>query len=136
MSTQDTDAAPEEPLYFVYDGECPICQLGASSYGVRQSVGELVTVDARTEAEHPVMQDVRTAGLNLDEGMVLKYQGRLYQGDDALALMARLGADNNLLNAINNRLFRSPRVASACYPAMRLARRLALKLKGVGPLHH
>lgn len=124
-----------DDLYFVYDGECPICCLGASMYRLRQSVGALHTVDARTEREHPVMREVSAAGLNLDEGMAIKYRGRLCQGAEALHLMATLGADEGFLNRINNHLFKSERMAKLCYPSMRAARNLALKLKGVGKIH-
>lgn len=122
-------------LWFVYDGECPICSLGASMYRLRQSVGALHTVDARTEPDHPVMREVNAAGLNLDEGMAIKFQGRLYQGTEALHLMAMLGADEGFLNRINNHLFKSERMARLCYPTLRAARNLALKIKGVGKIN-
>jgi predicted DCC family thiol-disulfide oxidoreductase YuxK len=123
-----------DDIWFVYDGECPICQLGASFYKVRQSVGHLHTVDARTERDHPVMREVNRAGLDLDEGMVVKYKERLYQGEEALHLMATLGADSGILNKLNNFLFRSKKLAGLCYPSMKKARALALKLKGVGKI--
>ncbi|MGE3713280.1 MAG: DCC1-like thiol-disulfide oxidoreductase family protein [Alphaproteobacteria bacterium] len=126
----------KETLWFVYDGECPICQMGASLYRVRQSVGELKTVDARTEKNHSVMQEVNAAQLNLDNGMVVKYQNRLYQGKDALNLMAKLGGDDSVYNKINSRLFKSAAVSAACYPFMRGARNIALALKGVGKLNN
>jgi predicted DCC family thiol-disulfide oxidoreductase YuxK len=121
-----------ETIWFVYDGECPICTLGADFYKVRKSVGRVQTVDARTEKDHPVMREVNDAKLNLDEGMVVKYQGRLYQGRDALHLMAQLGATDDMLNAINNTIFKSKALAHWLYPSMKAARNLALKLKGVG----
>lgn len=123
-------------IYFVYDGECPICQMGASFYKVKESVGEVQTIDARTEQDHPVMVEVNKAGLDVDEGMVIKYQGALYQGVEALHLMARLGADNNLLNQINNTLYKSKTLAKISYPFMKGARNLALKIKGVGKINN
>ena len=120
-----------EIVYFVYDGECPLCQLGASFYKVREVIGELELVDARTEKDHPVMQEVNAAKLNLDEGMVLKYQGQLYQGVEALYLMAKLGADEGVLNRLNNTLYKSKTLAKMHYPFMRGVRNLMLKAKGV-----
>ena len=125
-----------DTIWFVYDGECPICQLGAAMFTVKQAVGRVQTINARTEHNHPVMQEVNEAGLDLDAGMVIKYQDRLYQGDEALHIMAQLGADDNLLNAINNRLFKSKGLAKLCYPSMRAARNVALKLKGVGKIRN
>jgi predicted DCC family thiol-disulfide oxidoreductase YuxK len=123
-------------IIFVYDGECPLCQMGASLFKVRQAVGELQTIDARTEGDHPIMQEIIAAQLNLDEGMVVKYHNRLYQGDAALNLMAHIGADSGLFNRVNRLLFRSEKLAKACYPFMRTARNIALSLKGVGKINN
>lgn len=125
-----------ETVYFVYDGECPICQMGASMYTVKQAVGTLETVDARTQQDHPIMQEVNAAGFDLDRGMVVKYRDQLYQGEGALHIMAQLGADDHLLNAINNRLFKSKTLAQLCYPSMRAVRNLALAVKGVSKIRN
>lgn len=123
-------------IYFVYDGQCPICQMGADLYKVRQSVGNLHTIDARTEKEHPVMQEVNQAGLNVDEGMVIKYNGQLYQGEEALHLMAKLGTKSDWFNHLNTLLYRSKILAWLSYPFMKGARNIALKLKGVGKINN
>lgn len=124
-------SAPAD-LWYVYDGACPLCTLGASFYRVRQEVGTLHGVDARAEPDHPVMVEIRQAGLDLNEGMVVKYQGKLHHGQEALILMAQLGAETGRLNKISNRLFRRRWLAVACYPVMQLVRRLALRLNGAG----
>ena len=126
----------KEIIWFVYDGECPICQLGASFYKVRQNIGEVKTVDARIEKDHPVMIEVNNASFDLDEGMVIKYEDKLYQGVDALHLMAKLGADEGILNTINNKFYKSEILAKISYPFMKGARNLALKVKGVGKINN
>lgn len=126
----------KESIWFVYDGECPICQMGASLFKVRGSVGELYTVDARTELDHPVLQEVNTAELNLDKGMVIKYKNKLYQGDKALTLMAKIGARGDPFNEINRTLFRSIFLAKVCYPFMRFGRNLALIIKGAKKINN
>lgn len=129
-------SADKTDIWFVYDGECPVCQLGAGLFKVRQSVGQLHTVDARSEPDHPVMREINAARLDLDKGMVIKYLDQLYHGPDALALMARLGADEGLFNQINRNLFRSPLMVKLGYPPMRLAREVALRLKGAGRIRN
>lgn len=125
-----SDEKPD--IWFVYDGECPICQMGATMFKVSENVGTLHTVDARAESDHPVMKEVNEARLNLDDGMVIKYQGALYHGEDALHLMAQIGKKDMGFNRLNSTLFRSKTLAKLSYPFMRGARNLALKLKGVG----
>lgn len=122
----------EKPdIWFVYDGECPICQMGANLFKVRQAVGKLHTIDARTQKTHPIMSEIQEANLNLDKGMVLKYEGRLYQGDEALIVMADIGDSKDAFNGLNRMLFRSRTVSKICYPFMKLARDMALKMKGI-----
>jgi predicted DCC family thiol-disulfide oxidoreductase YuxK len=121
-------------IWFVYDGECPICTIGATFYKIRQSVGELHVVDARKEKQHPVMHEINAAGLDLDEGMVIKYRDRLYHGRDALLLMAKLGTDKGMFNKINNGLFQFEPLAKLAYPFMKLTRNVAITLKGVGKI--
>lgn len=133
MEEKKTDNSLND-VWFVYDGECPICQMGATLYKVRKAVGQLHTIDARTQKNHPVMQEVNQAGLNLDAGMVIKYRGKLYQGDGALSIMAQLGDDSGWFNKVNNALFQSKLLAKLCYPSMRMARNVALKLKGAGKI--
>lgn len=123
-------------IWFVYDGECPICQMGAAFFKVRQAVGVLHTVDARTEIDHPIMAEIRAAKINLDDGMVIKFDDMLYHGDEALQLMATIGDDRDMLNRINSSLFKSKAVATFFYPAMRAARNIALWLKGVSGIRN
>ncbi len=122
-------------IIFVYDGQCPLCQMGANFYRVRESSANLTTLDARTEKHHPIMQEINNAKLNLDAGMVVKYQNKLYQGDKALHLMAQLGDDKGLYNKTNRLLFRSQAIATISYPLLRLARNSALRIKGIKKIH-
>ena len=123
-------------IYFVYDGQCPICQLGAAFYKVRKNSGEVISIDARTQLNHQIIKEINQANLDLDEGMVIKYQNNLYQGSEALHLMAKLGADEGFLNRINNSLYQHKMLASLCYPFMKVARNLLLKIKNVGKINN
>lgn len=125
----------KEIVYFIYDGECPICQMGASFYKVRNNVGEVQAIDARSARNHPVMVEVKEKDLNVDDGMVIKYRNHFYQGAEALQLMAQLGADGDFLNKLNNTLHKSKGMASISYPLMKGVRNLLLKFKGVAKIN-
>ena len=120
----------KKDIWFVYDGECPICQMANSLYKVKKNVGKLHTVDARTDLQHPIMQDINLERLNLDEGMVIKYRNKLYQGQAALQIMATLGANEGFYNKTSNLLFRSNILSTLSYPLLRATRNLALVLLG------
>ena len=82
----------------------------------------------------PVMREIDACGLNLDEGMVIKFQDTCYHGADALHVMALLGTRHGWFNRMNAWLFRSKRISTLVYPFMRAARNLALRFKGVSKI--
>jgi predicted DCC family thiol-disulfide oxidoreductase YuxK len=129
-------AAANKSIWFVYDGECPVCSMAALAFRVRQAVDALHLIDARVELEHPVLNEVHAARLDLDQGMVIKYFGLLCHGADALQLMALIGSEHGWLNRINALMFRSKRMAWIAYPFMRAARNLAIALKGSGKIRN
>lgn len=124
-------ANKDDTLYFVYDGDCPVCNIAARGLRIRKAVGELSLIDARAENKHPIVKEITKLGLDLDEGMVLKFHGKYYHGADALHLMALLGTNTGWFNRMNYLLFRSETLSKICYPPMRAVRNFILKLKGV-----
>jgi predicted DCC family thiol-disulfide oxidoreductase YuxK len=118
-------------VWFVYDGECPICKMAAQMLRIKNTVGNLHLVNAREEGGHDVITELNALRLNLDDGMVLKFQGVYYHGQDALHMMALLGSSQGWFNRMNANLFCSKAVARYCYPLMRSVRNLLLRLKGI-----
>ena len=118
-------------IWFAYDGECPVCTYAAHALRIRESVGRLHLVDARTDKDHPLIQRINAEGLDLDEGMVIQFGGRLYHGADALQVMALLGSKYGWFNRATVLLFRSPTLAKLAYPLMRGTRNMLIRLLGV-----
>ena len=124
---------PDTELWVVYDGECPFCSSYVRLYRLREVAGRVHLVDAREP--HPVLDEVRARGFNLDEGMVVKAAGHFYHGAEAMQILAILGAGAGLFNALNRAIFRHPRLARALYPWMVRGRLATLRLLGRRPLH-
>ena len=123
-------------VLFVYDGQCPLCLMGATHFKVRQAVGELNLLDARKQPDHPLMQEINRLGINLDEGMVIKFKDIFYQSSDALHIMAMLGTNLGWFNRINSCIFRSKTLSTLLYPTFRSARNLLLKLKSIEKINN
>lgn len=126
----------EVEIWFVYDGECPICHMAATMYKVQKSVGNLHIIDARVEKNHPLLLEIKQANMDLDMGMVIKHEHQLYHGSDALALMADIGSKSDWFNKLNRMLFQNKLFASLSYPIMKTARNIALKAKRVGKIRN
>lgn len=119
-------------IWFVYDGECPICQYAAEAMRMKQAYGSLSLLNAREAADDPLIEEINRRGLDLDEGMVIYLDGRFYHGKQALMFMARYGtASNGFMSAVKL-LFWSKSLALIFYPWMRGARNFLLKRKRVG----
>ncbi|MBN8530306.1 MAG: DUF4166 domain-containing protein [Alphaproteobacteria bacterium] len=130
------DSVFMEGVWFVYDGECPLCRSAALALRIRETVGRLHLLNAREAGDHPLMRAINARGLNLDEGMVLYQDGQYYHGADALRLMALLGEANGWFNCLNRWLFRSEGMARWSYPFMRAARNALISMRGVRPIRN
>lgn len=123
-------------VQFVYDGDCPLCRAAARTFRIKQATGALEVIDARQGASHPLVREVIEAELDLDEGMVVKYGGRLYHGSDALQIMALIGSSQGWFNRLNATLFKNPVIAKISYPVMKSGRNLLLRLLSVDKLNY
>lgn len=120
--------AEDGELWIVYDGECPFCSSYVTLYRLRERTGKVHLIDARSG--HPLVDEVRSRGLDLDEGMAVMFQGRLYHGAGAMNMLAILGSDGGIFNRVNGALFRHPRLARLLYPVLVRGRWIALRLLG------
>jgi predicted DCC family thiol-disulfide oxidoreductase YuxK len=125
---------PPATLWLVYDGDCPFCSATARMYRLKKSVGDLHVVNAREASDTELMQDIRAAKLDLNEGIVARFNGRLYHGPDALHLLAMLGSENDWLNRLNVSLFQNRQTVRFAYPAMKFLRNSVLRLMGRRPI--
>ncbi len=114
------------PILLVYDTGCPACHFYCQLVRIRQSVGELQLVDARSG--HPVMAQISAAGLDIDQGMVLKLDDQLYYAADAIHVLSLISQRNGLFNRLNAWLFSHKQLARLLYPVLRSCRNLLLKL--------
>ena len=75
-------------------------------------------------------RELRSAGYDLDEGMVLKYGGRTYHGADCIMMLAMLSTPVGPFNRVNAAIFRSPTASRLLYPVLRTGRNAVLRLLG------
>lgn len=133
-----TEAAqlPKGGVWFVYDGDCPMCSMAAHALRIRQKYGPLHLVDARRDHDDPLLAEIKRRQMNLDEGMAIWCDGRFFHGESALRFMAQFSDNEGWLNRLNRMLFRSPSVARFSYPKLRAIRNLLLAIKGVSKLEN
>ncbi|MBC8048523.1 MAG: DUF393 domain-containing protein [Chitinophagales bacterium] len=112
----------------VYDGECPFCTRYAKLVRLRETVGPVRIIDARSD--DPLVAEVKAAGLDLDEGMAVKFNGRIYHGDECVHLLSLLTTPSGLVNRFMKTVFSSRRMSRIFYPWMVAGRNLSLRAMG------
>ena len=115
-----------EEILLVYDGECPACNAYCQIVRIKESVGDLRTVDARENSE--VMNEITAQCLEIDQGMVLKMGEQLYYGADAIHMLALIGSRSGIFNRFNYWMFKSKTISKIIYPLLKLCRNLLLKI--------
>jgi len=121
-------------IWIVYDGQCPFCARYVLLYRIRQLVERVHLIDARSD--DPLVKELSEAGFDLNEGMVVKWDGRIYYGSDAMHVLALLGSDLSLFNRLNRWLFLRRRLAKALYPFFVGSRKATLRILGRPPIEN
>lgn len=122
------DRLADADVVLVYDKECPACDNYVRVMRVRQDVGRFEIVDAREDT--PIMREITAAGLDMDDGMVLKMGERLYYGSDAIHALALISSRSGVLNRLNYWVFRSKAISAVLYPVLKACRGVLLRLLG------
>lgn len=118
---------PVGEFAIVYDGECPFCSKFVMMQRIRKSVGKVNLINARDhikDAKHALKY-----GLNIDDGMLVFYKGKVFEGGDAVNMIALL-SQSGFGSALTRMLFFNKSVANIFYPFLRGGRNLALKFLG------
>ncbi len=129
-----TDISDLDGVWFVYDGDCPICKRAAEALRIKQSLGDLHLLDARQNERHLLIVDINRRQFDLDEGMVIYHDEAFYHGSSALRFMAVYGAPRGWFNHLNRLLFRTATITESLYPLMRSGRNMLLWLRGKKPI--
>lgn len=118
-------------VWFVYDGECPICTHAAEALRIKDQYGSLHTINAREVDADPLIAEINRRGLDLDEGMVIYADGQFFYGKDALRFIARYGENKNLFMMTFKGLFWSDHLSRLMYPWLRGTRNWLLRQRNV-----
>ena len=119
-------------LSIIYDAECPFCANFVKLYAIRKKVAEVELIDARLQPG--LVQELRSRGMDVNEGMVVIWQEHYYFGAAGMRLLSVLGTEAGIFGVFNQLLFRNRHVAGMIYPALAAGRRITLSLLGRKPI--
>ena len=116
-------------LTLIYDGGCPFCRDFALRSELQAGVPNLRIVDGR--ADHNLRRELNTLGLPLRNGAVLIEGEQKWHGSEAIAELSRRMKPSDPLLKLLARLFADNQRSALAYPALLVARRLALATRGL-----
>jgi predicted DCC family thiol-disulfide oxidoreductase YuxK len=119
----------QDEIWLVYDGECPVCKTYCKYIRIREAVGHLHLIDARKSS--PIMDEITAAGLDIDQGMVVKFKDVMYYGADAIYILTLLSTSSGVFNRINYCFFSTKIGAKLFYPLGKAFRTVVLKTLGI-----
>jgi predicted DCC family thiol-disulfide oxidoreductase YuxK len=123
-----------EPSLIIYDGDCIFCANYVRLLRLRQSIGKVELLNARSD--DPRVKDYWGQGYDLNRGMLFVHAGRVYHGDEAINVLASLSSDSTVFNRVNGLVLSNARTARMVYPFLKFGRRVVLLLRGKRLLRH
>lgn len=121
--------SPQDEIWLVYDGECPVCKTYCKYVRIKEAVGILHLIDARKPSL--IMDEITAAGLDIDQGMVVKFKNTIYYGADAIRIVTLLSGSSGFFNRVNYLFFSSKLAANVFYPLGKAFRNVVLKVMGI-----
>lgn len=115
-----------------YDGDCPFCSAYARLIQIREHVGDINLIDLRDDSQSRLR--MKSSGIDLDKGMVVEYEGRIWHGAEAMNLLACLSIPSGFLGRLNLMVFRYSWLSSLLYPLLRIFRNSSLLMLSKRPL--
>jgi predicted DCC family thiol-disulfide oxidoreductase YuxK len=125
------DNKDAEKMELVYDGQCPVCATYCE--GLKRP-DNLQLVDARQDSE--TLRDITKRGLDIDEGMVLKVDGKVFYGSEAMVEISRRLPRKGWTGFVNRLFFSSQAVGRVAYRVCKAGRSALLKVLGIGKINN
>ena len=119
-------------LTLVYDGDCFFCRHTALAIRLKQAIKQFELVDGRSE--HPLAMCLKASHLDLNQGIVIIYQGICHEDQDAVQMLATLTTPANLFNKMVARIFKHRALSKFLYPTLKQLRKALLWLRGIDPI--
>ncbi len=115
--------------FLLYDGECIYCRTYARKSRFRTPAGKrLQLIDGRNAPE--LVAELRRAGCDLEDGMILVLEGRRYQGAEALTALGSMTTGTDWFNRLTRWFGSSSERARFFYPLFRRLRQTGLWMAG------
>jgi predicted DCC family thiol-disulfide oxidoreductase YuxK len=119
---------PENEISIVYDDGCPVCSFYISISHIKKKFGKINFIKARDNQK--ILDYVNSINIDINEGMIVIFDDKLYYGSDAINILSILGKKTSFINFIIINIFRFRLVSKLLYPLLKIGRRVLLFILG------
>lgn len=119
-------SVPLDETSIIYDGHCPFCTAYTNLLRLRDAIGPVSVIDARTRPD--IVAELNSLKLDIDKGMVVQHGNQIYFGGDAVHILSALTTRSGIWNRMVAAIFGRKRLAQLLYPVLRAGRNLTLRL--------
>jgi predicted DCC family thiol-disulfide oxidoreductase YuxK len=127
------EEAKVEENYLIYDGDCPVCGAYVAMSRLRQLYPNVQVMNARSEPAR--VAKLRGEGYEINEGMILSLDGKIYFGADAMRMIASLGRlSSSPWRRTTLAFLGAAPWAKRLYPLLNRGRRVLLRTLGRHPI--
>lgn len=112
-------------IEILYDDQCPVCRSYCTRVELAEAGDKLELVDARKSGA--LMDEVTAQGLDIDEGMAVKIDGKIHYGSEAMRVLVPLTKAGRLQRL----LFSTKKLSSIVYGFCKGVRNLLLRILGI-----
>ena len=119
---------PENEISIVYDDGCPVCSYYISISHIKEKFGKINFIKARDNQK--ILHYVNSINIDINEGMIVIFDNKLYYGSDAINILSILGKKTSFINFIIINIFRFRLVSKLLYPLLKIGRRILLFILG------
>lgn len=110
-----------DKIEILYDDQCPVCRGYCTKVQFKDAAQEITLTDARKPGA--LIQEVTAQGLDIDEGMVVKIDGKIYYGSEAMRVLVPL----TKAGRVQRLLFSTKNLSAAVYGFCKGVRNILLR---------
>jgi len=110
-------------LTLYYDGKCPFCNRYADILKLKRSF-DVEICDARTDLSWKVLKK----DIQLDDGVIVSYDGKWYQGVEALDMLLSISQYEGFFFTLQKWVFANKIIGNIVYSCFKFFRKIALLL--------
>jgi len=124
----NADIFPDNMISIIYDDECPVCSYYVYISHIEEKFGKVNLIKVRNNQK--ILNYLQLTNININEGMVVIFNKKIYFGSDAITIISILGKKNSLINNIIINIFKYRILSQLFYPILKLGRRILLFILG------